>query len=167
MNALGRRRREANRQTRVQAMSDFPSMSQHGAPTQTDVAVYLGDGSGETLNVVCDGASIESGGSTAQRALRALAYPTPRGPYPVSERFTIFVHETSLRPTSANTLLAATFRIDVLCKGSLACACARTAQSVVQLPPAPYVIGDDVITTARRVMEVWQVALQRDSDRQC
>ncbi|BBA43243.1 hypothetical protein BCCH1_57420 [Burkholderia contaminans] len=148
-------------------MCDAPGISQHSAAVQTDVAVYLGDCSGDTLKVVCDGASIDSGGSTAQRALRALAYPTPRGPYAVSTRFTIFVHETSLGPTSADTRLVATFRIDVLCKGSLVYASARTAQSVTELPPAPYVIGDDVITTARRVLEAWQAALQRGGDKQC
>ena len=164
--AVIRTRHETNRDARGLAMCDAPGISQHSAAEQTDVAVYLGDCSGDTLLVVCDGTSIESGGLTSQRALRALAYPTPRGPYPVSERFTIFVHETSRR-AAAGTRLVATFRIDVLCEGSFAYATARTAQLIAQLPPAAYVIGDDVITTARRVLEAWQAALQTDGDRRC
>lgn len=42
-------------------MCDAPGISQHSAAVQTDVAVYLGDCSGDTLKVVCDGASIDSG----------------------------------------------------------------------------------------------------------
>ncbi|MEK6316303.1 MAG: hypothetical protein V4807_18005 [Burkholderia gladioli] len=147
-------------------MCDAMGMSPYSAAVQTDVTVYLGDCSGDTLVVVCDGTSIESGGTTSQRALRALAYPTPRGPYPVSERFTIFVHETSCR-AAAGMRLVTTFRIDVLCKGSFAYASARAAQSVAQLPPTAYVIGDDVVTTARRLLEAWSVVLQTDDDRQC
>lgn len=133
-------------------MCDGPGLSQHCAPVQTDVAVYLGDCSGAALVVVCDGTSIDSGGSTSQRALRALAYPTPRGPYPVSERFTILVHEMS-RYAAAGTRVVATFRIDVRCEGRLAYARVRSAQSSADLPPMPYLIGDDVVTTARRVFE--------------
>lgn len=147
-------------------MCDALGLSQHSSPVQTDVAVYLGDCSGDSVLVVCDGTCVEPGGSTSQRALRALAHPTPRGPYPVSERFTIFVHETSCH-ASAGARLVATFRIDVLCKGSFAYASARTAQSVAQLPPTAYVIGDDVVTTARRLLEAWPVVLQTDDDRQC
>lgn len=119
---------------------------------QTDVAVYLGDCSGETLLVVCDGSSIESHGSTWQRALLALARPTPPGPYPVAARFTIFVHETSDQ-TTTDSRVVATIRIDVRCEGRLAYASVRSAQSSADLPPIPYLIGDDVVTTARRVFE--------------
>ena len=141
-------------------MCDAPCLSHRSAPVQTNVAVYLGDCSGDTLNVVCDGISMESGGSTWQRAQRALAYPTPRGPYPVSERFTIFIHETSDYAISG-TRAVATFRIDVRCKGRFAYAAVQTAQSVAHLPPAAYVIGDDVITTSRCVLEVASRRLSR------
>ena len=131
-------------------MNEAPELSPKRPLLQTDVAVYLGDCTGDTLPVVCDGSSIESRGSTWQRALLALACPTPRGPYPVCERFTIFVHETSGNATE-RTQATTTFRIDVRCERRFAFATVQTGQSVEQLPPSPYVIGDDVVTTARRL----------------
>ena len=131
-------------------MSRTPGVSPGTTSLQTDVAVYLGDCSGDSLSVVCDGSSTESRGSTWQRALLALASPTPRGPYPVCERFTIFVHETSGYAT-AGTPATNTFRIDVKCEGSWAYASVRGAESTADLSPIPYVIGDDVVTTARRL----------------
>jgi len=131
-------------------MSEARELSPDTPLLQTDVAVYLGDCTGDTLPVVCDASSIESRGSTWQRALLALACPTPRGPYPVCERFTIFVHETSGYAT-AGTLATTTFRIDVECEGEWAFASLQNAQSCADLPPIPYVIGDDVVTTARRL----------------
>ena len=133
-------------------MSGAPGLSPGTTSLQTDVAVYLGDCSGDTLSVVCDASSIESRGSTWQRALLALGCPTPRGPYPVSNRFTIFVHETSDYATTG-TAATTTFRIDVRCEGRFAFATVQTGQSVEQLPPSPYVIGDDVVTASRRVLE--------------
>lgn len=133
-------------------MSEAPELSPKPPLLQTDVAVYLGDCTGGTLPVVCDGSSIESRRSTWQRALLALACPTPRGPYPVCERFTIFVHETSFHATTGPRAVV-TFRIDVRCEGTLAYASVQSAQSSADLPPIPYLIGDDVVTTARRVFE--------------
>jgi hypothetical protein len=133
-------------------MSEVPGRFPDPPLLQTDVAVYLGDCTGETLLVVCDGSSIESHGSTWQRALLALARPTPRGPYPVADRFTIFVHERSDHPTTGRRAVV-TFRVDVRCEGRFAYAGVRSAQSSADLPPTPYVIGDDVVTTARRLFE--------------
>lgn len=117
---------------------------------QTDVAVYLGDCNGDALPVVCDGISIESHGSTWQRALLALAHPTPPGPYPVAAQFSIFVHETSDYTTTGPRAVV-TFRIDVRCEGKWAHASIQSAQSSAEFAPIPYVIGDDVVTTARRL----------------
>lgn len=152
MNALVRTRCEANLQTRRRAMSEAPGLSPDIPFLQTDVAVYLGDCTGDTLLVVCDGSSVESRGSTWQRALLALARPRPPGPYPVAARFTIFVHETFGYAT-AGTQAVTTFRIDVRCEGRFAYASVRAAQLVAELPPISYVIGDDVVTTARHALE--------------
>ena len=133
-------------------MSEAPGLSPDSPFLQTDVAVYLGDCSGDTLPVVCDGTSVESRGSTWHRALLALACPAPRGPYPVAERFTVFVHEIPDHATTGPSA-AVTFRIDVRCAGRLAYASVRGAQSNADLPPIPYLIGDDVVTTARRLFE--------------
>ncbi|SIT39481.1 conserved hypothetical protein [Paraburkholderia piptadeniae] len=133
-------------------MSGAPSFSLGTTSLQTDVAVYLGDCSADTLFVVCDGISSESRGSTWERALLALAHPTPPGPYPVAAQFTIFVHETSGYATT-DPHAVVTFRIDVRCEGKFAVATVKTGQSVEQLPPSPYVIGDDVVTASRRVLE--------------
>lgn len=133
-------------------MSEAPELSPDTPFLQTDVCVYLGDCSGDSLSVVCDGISIESRGSTWQRAILALAHPTPPGPYPVAVQFTIFVHETPAYATT-DPRAVVTFRIDVRCEGKFAFATVQTGQSVEQLPPSPYVIGDDVVTTSRRVLE--------------
>lgn len=150
MNALGRIRREANLQTRVQAMSEAPELPPGTTSLQTDVAVYLGDCTGGTLPVVCDGISMQAVGSTWERALHALAHPTPPGPYPVAAQFAIFVHETSDYATTGPRAVV-TFRIDVRCEGQWAHASVRSAASTAELTPFPYVIGDDVVTTARRL----------------
>lgn len=134
-------------------MSEAPGVSPAPSFLQTDVAVYLGDCSSDTLPVVCDGTSVESRGSTWHRALLALACPTPRGPYPVADRFTIFVHESSDHATTGLRAVV-TFRVDVRCEGRFAYASVRSAQSSADLPPTPYVIGDDVVTTARRLFAI-------------
>ena len=139
-------------------MSGAPELSPATPLLRTDVAVYLGDCTGDALFVVCDGSSIESRGSTWQRALLALACPTPRGPYPVCERFTIFVHETSYHATTGPRAVV-TFRIDVRCEGTLAYATVRSGQSSAEPPPIPYLIGDDVVTTARSVFRDYITAL--------
>ena len=131
-------------------MSRTPGVSPGTTSLQTDVAVYLGDCSGTSLSVVCARSSMESRGSTWQRALLALASPTPRGPYPVAKQFTIFVHEMSGYAT-AGTPATNTLRIDVRCEGKWAYAGMRNAEFSADLPPIPYVIGDDVVTTARRL----------------
>lgn len=133
-------------------MCDALGMSQYGAGVQTDVAVYLGDCTGDTLAVVCDGSSIESSGSTWQRALLALARPTPLGPYPVANRFTIFVHEIVGDAVTGSSAVV-TFRIDVRCQDRWAYASVRDARSSADLHPIPYVLGDDVVTTARRLFQ--------------
>lgn len=131
-------------------MSEAPELSPKPPLLQTDVAVYLGDCTGGTLPVVCDGISMQTVGSTWERALHALAHPAPPGPYPVAAQFAIFVHETS-GDAAAGTRPTTTFRIDVRCEGRWAYASVRNAQSKADLPPIPYVIGDDVVTTARRL----------------
>ena len=118
---------------------------------QTDVTVYLGDCTGDNLLIVCDGTSIESGGSMWQRALDALANPSPRGPYPVSNRITLFVYE--LLGADADDTTLAIYRVDIACRESIACATVQIAESVTELPPIPCPIGDDAVTTARRVLE--------------
>lgn len=152
MNALRTTCHEPNRDTSERAMSEAPELPPGTASLQTDVAVYLGDCTGGTLPVVCDGISMQAVGSTWERAFHALAHPTPPGPYPVSERFTIFVHETSGDAT-AGARATNTFRLDVRCDGKWAHASVRSGQSSADLPPIPYLIGDDVVTTARRVFE--------------
>jgi len=119
---------------------------------QTDVSVYLGDCTGDSLTVVCDGTCIEPSGSTWQRALHALAEPSPRGPYAVSNRFTLFVHETHLDAAAGHRLLAS-YRVDVRCEGKFACFSVRAAQSETGRARVPYLIGDDVVTTARRILK--------------
>lgn len=133
-------------------MSGARELSPDNPLLQTDVAVYLGDCTGGTLPVVCDGISMQAVGSTWERALHALAHPTPPGPYPVAAQFAIFVHETS-GDAAAGTRATTTFRIDVRCEGKFAVATVQTGQSVEHLPPSPYVIGDDVVTASRRVLE--------------
>jgi hypothetical protein len=133
-------------------MSGARELSPDTPLLQTDVAVYLGDCTGGSLFVVCDGVSTEAVGSTWERALHALAHPTPPGPYPVSERFTIFVHETSGDATAGARATTA-LRLDVRCDGKWAHASVRSAQSSADLSPIPYVIGDDVVTASRRVLE--------------
>ncbi len=152
MSESERMRCETSRDARELAMCDARDTSQYGAVVQTDVAVYLGDCTGDTLDVVCDGLSTERAGSTSQRALLALACPTPRGPYPVANRFTLFVHETVGGAVTGRSTVV-TFRIDVRCEGRWAYASVRSGQSLVDLPPIPYVIGDDVVTIARRVCQ--------------
>ena len=119
---------------------------------QTDVTVYLGDCTGDSLLIVCDGTSIESGGSMWQRALDALIFPSPRVPYPVSNRITLFVYETHLGAEADGTALAV-YRVDIACQESIAYATVQIAESVTELSPVPCPIGDDAVTTARRVLK--------------
>lgn len=117
---------------------------------QTDVTVYLGDCTGDSLLTACEGTSIESGGSTWQRALDALAFPSPRGPYPVSNRFTIFIHET-LPKLSADTNVLATYRIDVECERNVAHVQVRGTSLSIDSKDVRVRIGDDVVEIARAI----------------
>lgn len=118
---------------------------------QTEVAVYLGDCSGASLRVVCDGTSVESEGTIWQRAADALVNPSPRGPYPVSDRFTMFVHEARLVSGWGDVALV-TIRTDVMCRESLAHVSVQSEQSRVELAPISFSMGDDIVTIARAVL---------------
>lgn len=117
---------------------------------QTNVTVYADDCTGETLLVVCDGTTVEPGGSTWQRALNALAQPSPRGPYPVSNRFTIFVHE-SISESTGETHVLATYRVDVFCEQDLAHAHVHSTVSCTDFDPLRFSIGDDVVEITRMI----------------
>ncbi|MGF6859133.1 hypothetical protein [Paraburkholderia sp. CI3] len=125
--------------------------SQPETLVQTEVAVYLGDCTGDRFQLVCDGMTIEPEGSFEERALLALERPSPRGPYPVSARFTAFVHEARLDGDAQEVVLFTT-RIDVACMGTLANVSVQRGQSLVDFAPVSFTIGDDVITIARAVL---------------
>jgi hypothetical protein len=116
---------------------------------RTDVYVYLGDCSGDSLPLVCEGVSLVVDATTWQRARLALRHPTPRGPFPVGAIFTIFVHETS---TSDSRILS-TLRVDVLCTSGFAHASVLSTQPRLDLEPVPFIVGDDVVTIARKIVE--------------
>jgi hypothetical protein len=118
---------------------------------QTDVIVYLGDCAGKSLLIACEGTTVGPGGSTWQRALDALATPSPRGSYPVANRFVIFVHET-LPNSTADTNVLATYRIDVVCERNVAHVQVRGASSRVASKDVCICIGDDVVEIARAVL---------------
>ncbi|PRX33452.1 hypothetical protein B0G75_103680 [Paraburkholderia sp. BL18I3N2] len=141
---------DADETTRKLPLSGSSAMS-----LQTDVAVYLGNCAGSSLLIACEGTTIEPGGSTWQRALDALAFPSPRGPYPVSNRFTVFVHET-FPNSSADTRVLATYRIDVTCGQSAARARVRSMRSCVDLNAVRFHIGDDVVEVTRAIFRAAQ-----------
>jgi hypothetical protein len=125
-------------------------------PVQTDVSVYLGDCAGATLNVVCDGTSLAVDGSIWKHAADALEHPSPRGPYPVSSRFTIFVHQT-LPDSDSDDRVLASIRIDVTCENNRAYATVRgTAASTLptDFEPNCFSVGDDVVEIARAIFEM-------------
>lgn len=136
---------EPEDKTEASTLTDSPATS-----LQTDVTVYLGDCTGDSLLIACEGTSVESGGSTWQRALDALAFPSPRGPYPVSNRFTIFIHET-LPKLSADTNVSATYRIDVVCERKVARVHVQGTSSRVASKDVRVCIGDDVVEIARAI----------------
>ncbi|AXF12241.1 hypothetical protein CUJ91_31125 [Paraburkholderia graminis] len=117
---------------------------------QTDITVYADDCTGDSLLIACEGTSVESGGSTWQRALDALAFPSPRGPYPVSNRFTVFIHET-LPNSRADTNVLATYRIDVVCEQNVAHVHVQGTSSRVASKDVRVCIGDDVVEIARAI----------------
>lgn len=114
----------------------------------TSVSVFLGDCSGDSLPLVCEGTSALHAATSWQCVADALQHPSPRGPYPVASRFTAFVHNTS----PADSTVLWTMRVDVVCRGGLAYASVQSMQSRFELPPVPVVIGDDVVTVARKIV---------------
>jgi len=120
---------------------------------QVDVVVYLGDCSGDTLTVVCEGTSLACGDEPRwQSARRALNRPDPRGPFPVASVFSVFVHEIRLEGR-VDMQVRATLRVAVQCRDGMAYASVHSTQHRVDWPPVPFVIGDDVVTIARKVLE--------------
>lgn len=141
---------EPKERTSALALSENPAMSM-----QTDVTVYLGDCTGDSLFIACEGTTVECSGSTWQRALDALAQPSPRGPYPVSNRFTVFVHET--HPVSTvDTHVLATYRVDVVCEQNVAHAHVRSTGSCADFDPVRFRIGDDVVEVTRAIFRAAQ-----------
>jgi len=136
---------DADETTRELPLSGSPATG-----LQTDVAVYLGDCAGDSLLVACEGTSIESAGSMWERALDALAFPSPGGPYPISNRFTVFVHET-LPNLRADTNVLATYRIDVVCERNVAHVQVRGTSSRVASKDVRVCIGDDVVEIGRAI----------------
>ncbi|MDR5751355.1 MULTISPECIES: hypothetical protein [unclassified Caballeronia] len=130
--------------------SALPFSEKPGVSLQTDVTLYLGDCTGESLFIACEGTTIESGGSTWQRALDALTQPSPPGPYPVTNRFTIFVHET-LPDVTDDTHVLAAYRVDVMCEQSVAHAYVHSTGSRADFDPVRFRIGDDVVEIARAI----------------
>lgn len=121
------------------------------APVQTGVSVYLGDGGGTTLEVVCDGVSQRSKGSIWERAVDCLARPSPRGPFAVAKHFMILVYETRL-VTDADHRFLETYSVKVSCDEKFAYASVGTANLQTELAPLPYLVGDDVVTISRSVL---------------
>jgi hypothetical protein len=131
-------------------VSDNSDTHQRDALISTDVSLYLGDCTGDSLKVLCDGTSERRIGSMWSRALHALVEPSPRGPYAVASRFTIFIHE--IRDDSlADSCCSVTFRVNVFCKGAFAYASVQMPNGGAYAMRTPFVIGDDVVTVARRI----------------
>jgi hypothetical protein len=133
------------------AMSDEQRSSGVCTVVHTQVAVYLGDGGGDCFFLVCDAVSEVQGVSVWHRALDALARPSPRGPYPVSQTFMIVIHDI-VTDISGNQERSTTYQLVVSCRGRLASAKLDTAEFGKPLAVVPYIIGDDVITIARQVL---------------
>lgn len=114
----------------------------------TTVSVFLGDCGDANLPLMCEGTPTLIDATMWQRVFRALQHPTPRGPFPVASVFTIFVHNTSI----ADSSVLSTLLVDVACKDGLAYASVQSTQSRYDLEPVPVVIGDDVVTIARKIV---------------
>lgn len=137
------------------SVSEHPTSLRDITGVQTDVSVYLGDCDGDTLSVVCDGTSVGMGGSIWKRAVDALEHPSPRGPYPVASRFTIFVHQT-LPDSDCEDRVLATIRIDVACGRSKAYATPRSTvigSPLAGVRPIRFSLGDDVIEITRAIFK--------------
>ncbi|WP_029970727.1 hypothetical protein [Paraburkholderia graminis] len=126
-------------------------------PLQTNVSVFLGDCTGDALTVVCEGMALTYGEPRWQSVRRALNRPDPRGPFPVFSTFTIYVHEVRLEGP-AESQVRASLRVAVECKGGLAYASVHSTEHRIDLPPVPVVIGDDVVTIARAILEAADAA---------
>lgn len=134
-----------------------PSDTEHSQKVdgllQTNVTVILGDGfSGDTLRLVCEGTKLSLSESRWSAARSALTKPEPRGPFPVASVFTIFVSEVRLEGP-AESQVRASLRVAVQCKDGHAYASVHSTQHRIDLPPVPFVIGDDVVTIARKILE--------------
>ncbi len=121
-------------------------------PLTTTLAIYLGHGCSLSFTLVCEGVSQEERGSLRQRAFRAFEQRRPRGPYPVSNRFTIYVHELVESAPAGERVLRMVY-IDVTCDTHRTRAVVSTKQSNRSIEGMFYVIGDDVVTVARRVLD--------------
>ncbi|PRY05925.1 hypothetical protein [Paraburkholderia sp. BL25I1N1] len=119
---------------------------------ETNVTVILGDGTGDTVHIVCDGTMLSFGESRWQSARSALNRPDPRGPFPVASVFTVFVHEARMEGP-VESQVRASLRVAVQCKNRLAYASIYSTQHRIDLAPVPFVVGDDVVTIARTVFE--------------
>lgn len=124
-----------------------PYANRADPPALTMVAVFLGDCIGESLQLACEGTSTLCAAATWQRVADALQHPSPRGPYPVARVFTVFVHNTS----HVDSSVLSTLRVDVVCKDGLAYASVQSAAPRFDLAPVPVMIGDDVVTIARKI----------------
>jgi excisionase family DNA binding protein len=118
------------------------------ATVLTTVSVFLGDCSGDSLPLVCTGTATGPDATVWRPVALALRQPSPRGPYPVGSVFTIFVHNTS----PADSRVLSTLRIDVVCREGLAYASVQSANPRFDLEPVAVVIGDDVVTIARKIV---------------
>ncbi|MDQ0627153.1 hypothetical protein [Paraburkholderia graminis] len=132
-------------------MSGDPNADRHDRPIRTDVAVFLGDCTENSFRLVCEGSSMLRGASGWQRALDALTAPSPRGPYPVANRFTIFLYELLLTDEIDGRVIA-TVRIDVVCKGEFIYASVTSEKSHRHIDPIVFSIGDDVVTVTRAIL---------------
>jgi hypothetical protein len=119
---------------------------------QTNVTVCLGDGAGDTINMVCEGTMLSLGEPRWTSARIALNSPDPKGPFPVASVFSVFVHEVRLEGP-AESRVHASLKVAVQCRDSLAYASVHSTQHRIDLPPVPFVIGDDVVAIARAVLE--------------
>ena len=117
----------------------------------TAVAVYLGDGSGPSIDVVCDGLSTQQHGSIWQRALDALSCPSPRGPYHVANRFFVVVSEVAGDGSASVSVLAKRI-IYVSCEHQLLTALIRAPDATNAPVRLSFKIGDDVVTLSRGVL---------------
>ncbi|MDR5750362.1 MULTISPECIES: helix-turn-helix domain-containing protein [unclassified Caballeronia] len=119
---------------------------------QTNVTVCLGDGTGDTVHIVCDGTMLSFGESRWRSARSALNGPDPRGPFPVANVFSVFVHEVRLEGP-VEWQVRASLRVDVECRDGLAYASVHSTEHRIDLAPVEFVIGDDVVTIARAILE--------------